>query len=125
MAQWSWRILVAVGSRALFVAIFVAMPLVVIPVVLALILAATLDPLVLRLMRARPLAGGAAAIAVGGGFLAIVGVLAITVYALDRPGAATHATAVSGADDGEQRRRRSARPGRAARSTGGGNVVRT
>ena len=46
VAAWSWRILVALALAALFVGIFVAMPLVVIPVVLALILAATLDPLV-------------------------------------------------------------------------------
>ena len=51
VAAWSWRILVAFGLAALFIAVFVAMPLVVIPIVLALILAATLDPLVLRLMR--------------------------------------------------------------------------
>ncbi len=54
VAQWSWRLLVAAGLVALCVGIFSAMPLVVIPVVLAIILSATLDPLVQRLIRARP-----------------------------------------------------------------------
>ena len=97
VAAWSWRILVALALAALFVGIFVAMPLVAIPVVLALILAATLDPLVLRLMRGGRSRTVASAIAVGGGFLAILGVLAITVLSLVNQAGDIHAAAVSGA----------------------------
>ena len=97
VAAWSWRILVAVGLAALFVGIFVAMPLVVIPVVLALILAATLDPLVLRLMRGGRSRTVASAIAVGGGFLVILVVLAITVVSLVSQASDLQAAAASGA----------------------------
>ena len=98
VAAWSWRILVAVGLAGLFIGIFVAMPLVVIPVVLALILAATLDPLVLRLMRGGRSRTVSSLIAVGGGFLAILGVLAITVYSLVSQAGDLNTTAVSGAE---------------------------
>jgi predicted PurR-regulated permease PerM len=97
VAAWSWRILVAVGLAALFIGIFVAMPLVVIPVVLALILAATLDPLVLRLVRGGRSRTVASAIAVGGGFLTILAVLAITVLSLVNQATDVQAAAVSGA----------------------------
>ena len=124
VAAWSWRILVARRrSRALFVGIFVAMPLVLIPVVLALILAATLDPLVLRLMRRGRSRTVASAIAVGGGFLAILAVLAITVLSLVNQAGDLHAAAASGAatasaDTGGQL-------GLLTQAvTGGGNVVR-
>ncbi len=98
VAAWSWRILVAVGLAALFIAIVVAMPLVLIPVVLALILAATLDPLVLRLIRRGRSRTVAAAIAVGGGFLIILAVLAITVVSLVTQATDVQAAAASGAD---------------------------
>ena len=98
VAAWSWRILVAVGLAALFIAIFVAMPLVLIPVVLALILAATLDPLVLRLIRRGRSRTVAAAMAVGGGFLIILAVLAITVVSLVTQATDVQAAAASGAD---------------------------
>ena len=97
VAAWSWRILVAVGLAALFVGIFVAMPLVVIPIVLALILAATLDPLVVRLMRGGRSRTIASAIAVGGGFLTVLVVLAITVVTLISQAADLNSAATSGA----------------------------
>ena len=46
LAQWSWRILVAFALVAIFVGIFVSIPLVVMPIVLATIIAATVAPLV-------------------------------------------------------------------------------
>ena len=51
MAQWSWRILVALALVALIVVVATPIPLVVIPLVLAVILAATLEPLVRALIR--------------------------------------------------------------------------
>ena len=46
VAQWSWRLLVALGLVAMVVSIFMVVPMVVVPIVVATILAATLDPLV-------------------------------------------------------------------------------
>ena len=82
VAQWSWRLLVALGMAALVVLVFLTVPLVVVPVVLATILAATLDPLVRLLIRRGRGQGQAAAIAVGGGFLAVTAVVVITFVAL-------------------------------------------
>ena len=94
------------------------MPLVAIPVVLALILAATLDPLVLRLMRGGRSRTIASAIAVGGGFLAVLVVLAITVLSLVNQAGDLHAAAASGAATASADARRPARsphPGRVGR----------
>ncbi|HEY6571563.1 MAG TPA: AI-2E family transporter [Candidatus Limnocylindrales bacterium] len=82
VAQWSWRLLVAAGLVGLFVGIFVAMPLVVIPALLATILAATLDPLVSALKQRGWSRGKAAAVATGGGFLAVVGILVVAMISL-------------------------------------------
>jgi predicted PurR-regulated permease PerM len=82
MAQFSWRILVVVGLVGLAVLIMVTLPLVVIPVIVALILAATLRPVV-DWLTARGWAGGrAAAAAVGGGTMLVVAILALTVASL-------------------------------------------
>jgi len=51
LGQWSWRLLVAIGLLAVAIGAAVQVPLVVIPLVLGLILAATLAPLGLRLER--------------------------------------------------------------------------
>jgi predicted PurR-regulated permease PerM len=82
VAQFSWRILVAVALVALLVGILVTVPLVVIPVVLAVILTATLEPVVQALIRRGRSRGRAAAIAVGGGFLIVLGVLALAFGSL-------------------------------------------
>ncbi len=70
VAQWSWRILVVIAFLALLVAAFLALPMVLLPVVIATILVATLDPVVRALMRRGSSRARAAAIALGGGFLA-------------------------------------------------------
>jgi predicted PurR-regulated permease PerM len=82
VAQFSWRILVAVALVALLVGILVTVPLVVIPVILAIILTATLEPLVGGLIARGRSRGRAAAIAVGGGFLLISAVLALAFASL-------------------------------------------
>ena len=51
VAQFSWRVVVLVAVGALGVFIVVALPIVVIPIVGGLILAATLDPLVIPLVK--------------------------------------------------------------------------
>ena len=82
VAQFSWRILLGVALVALLVAVVVTVPLVAIPIILAVILAATFEPVVGWLMARGSSRGRAAAIAVGGGFLAIVGVLALAFASL-------------------------------------------
>lgn len=82
LAQWAWRLMVGVALIALCVLVIVTLPLLVIPVLLALILAATLDPLMHRLMLRGRGRGQSAAIAVGGSFLIVLLVLSVTVVSL-------------------------------------------
>ncbi len=82
LAQHGWRILVVIAVVALFAAILVTIPLVVLPVVVGLILAATLEPSTRWLMARGRSRGGAAAIAVGGGTLLVVIVLVLAVASL-------------------------------------------
>ena len=98
VAQWSWRLLVAIGLVTLIVGVIVTVPLVVVPVVMATILAATLDPLVRALVRRGRGRGRAAAIAVGGGFLAITALLVLTFAVLVDQASAIGQTASSGAE---------------------------
>lgn len=82
VAQWAVRLLVVIGASALIVALAVSMPLVVIPLVLGTIFAATLNPGVEALVRRGHPRGRSAALLVGGGFLAVALILAFTLVAL-------------------------------------------
>ena len=82
VAQWSWRLLVAIVFCALGVALFVAIPLVLIPIVFATIVAATLMPLVRALVRRGRPRGQAAALSVGGAFLAVLVIMTLTFVSL-------------------------------------------
>jgi len=97
VAQVSWRLLAAVALGALLVGIMLTVPLVVIPIVLAVILAATFEPLVEWLMARGRSRGGAAAIAVGGGFLIITAVLVLAFASLFRQADEIAEGAMSGA----------------------------
>jgi len=82
VAQWSWRALVGIAFVALLGLIMTTVPLVVLPVILALIAASTVLPLfdaALRRGRSRTVA---AAVAVGGAAVAIFGVLALALASL-------------------------------------------
>jgi len=93
VAQWSWRLLVALGLGALAVLVILTVPLVVVPVILATILAATLAPLVHVLVRRGRSQGQAAGIAAGGGFFAITALVVLTfVVLVDQLGAMAQAT---------------------------------
>ncbi len=81
-AQWSWRALVALALVAAFTLAITTIPLVVIPVILGLIFAATLTPVTDWLVRRGHSRGRAAAIAVSGTALAIIGVLILTLTSL-------------------------------------------
>jgi len=82
VAQWSWRILAALVLVAILVGVFVAIPLVLVPIVVATILAATVDPLVRWLVARGWSRTRASALAIGGGFLAIVGLIALVLVSL-------------------------------------------
>jgi putative heme transporter len=102
VAQVSWRLLAAVALGALLVVIMLTVPLVVIPIVLAVILAATFEPLVEWLMARGRTRGGAAAIAVGGGFLIITAVLVLAFASLFRQANEIANGAMSGAQSASE-----------------------
>lgn len=97
-AQWSWRAIVALVFAALLVLVLTTIPLVLLPVILALILAATVRPLVTWLIGRGRSRGTAAAIAVGGSTAAIVGVLALSMVSLVRQAPELGQTATDGSD---------------------------
>jgi predicted PurR-regulated permease PerM len=82
VAQWSWRLLVAVAFGALAVAMLVAVPLVTIPIVFATIIGATLAPIVRALTARGQSRGRAAAIATAGTFLVVALIMVVTVISL-------------------------------------------
>ncbi len=82
VAQWSWRALVGIAFVALLGLIVVTLPLVTLPVILALIFASTVLPLFDAVLRRGQSRGIAAAVAVGGATVAVVGVLALTLVSL-------------------------------------------
>ncbi|MEA2026120.1 MAG: AI-2E family transporter, partial [Chloroflexota bacterium] len=81
-AQWSWRALVAIAVVVLLVLMIRAVPLVLIPIILALIFAATLQPVVDWLIRRGHARGRSVAMAVVGATVAIVGVLVVSMVSL-------------------------------------------
>jgi predicted PurR-regulated permease PerM len=82
VAQFGWRILVIVGLTALAVAVAAVLPMLVLPLVVAIILTASLDPAVAWLVSRGHGRGRAAAIALGGGALGVVLVLVAAALAL-------------------------------------------
>ena len=98
LAQWSWRILAAFVLVAILVGIFISVPLVVMPIVLATIIAATVSPLVTWLTKRGWPRTRAVALSVGGGFLAVVGILLLAVFSLVSQVGGVMDAASSGAD---------------------------
>jgi predicted PurR-regulated permease PerM len=82
VAQWGWRILIVVALIAILAEVLLVMPLLVIPVTVGVILAATASPLVQWLVRRGYSLGRAAAIAIGGGTLVVLAVLALAFVSL-------------------------------------------
>jgi predicted PurR-regulated permease PerM len=97
-AQWSWRILVALAVAAGAIYVLTLVPLVLLPAILALILAATLEPLVARLVRSGQSRTRASIVSVGGVMAAIVGVLALSLWAIVDQASQLRSTAVEGAE---------------------------
>ncbi len=97
-AQWSWRAVVAILFVAGLVLVLTTLPLVVLPVILALILAATVAPLMTWLVARGQSRTTATALAVGGSTVVILGVLALSMVSLVRQATELGATATDGAD---------------------------
>ena len=98
VAQWSWRLLATIVLVAILVGVFVAIPLVLLPIVIATIVAATVNPLVGWLTSRGWSRTRAVALAVGGGFIAIVVILLLTVFSLVSQVTGLMGAASTGAD---------------------------
>ncbi|HEV8401762.1 MAG TPA: AI-2E family transporter [Candidatus Limnocylindrales bacterium] len=97
LGQWSWRLLVSIGLLAVFVGVVVAVPIVVIPLVLGVVLAATLAPLAGGLERRGWSHDRAALGATVGAALGIVILVGLTLISLAAPVSDAINSAVSGA----------------------------
>jgi predicted PurR-regulated permease PerM len=82
LGQLSWRLLVSIALLGFAVAVAVQVPIVVIPLVLGVVLAATLSPLAAALERRGWSEGRAALVSVLGAFLAIAAIIALTLASL-------------------------------------------
>ncbi len=98
LAQWSWRILIAVALVGVIVGVCVSVPMVVLPVLLGVILAATFEPIVRWMMSRGRSRARAAAFSVGGGFAVILAMLVLALAVLLEQGVAIGQDVVNGAD---------------------------
>jgi predicted PurR-regulated permease PerM len=96
LAQWSWRAILALLFAGLLGYVLVSIPLVLMPVILALLLAATILPIVDALLRRGLSRTMASAVAVGGSSLAIAGVLALAMVSIVAQAGELGDTAISG-----------------------------
>ncbi len=100
LGQWSWRSLVGLGLAAAVVAAALRLPLVVIPIVLAVVLAATLDPATDALVRRGWPRGRAAVVTTLGSILAIIGISLVAIAMMVGPLEEMLSTAETGASQG-------------------------
>ena len=82
LGQFSWRLLVSLALLAVAIAAAVQVPIVVIPLVLGVVLAATLTPLAGYLRRRGWPTGRAALVSVLGATIAVVAIIALTLNSL-------------------------------------------
>ncbi len=101
LAQWSWRLLVAIGLLAVLVIALVRIPIVVVPVGAAIIAAATLHPADVALRKRGLSPGRSALVATLGAAVAITAILFLTVYSLAGPIQQLIDSAVSGAESSD------------------------
>jgi len=97
LGQWSWRLLVAIGLLAVTIAVVVQVPLVVIPLVLGIVLAATLAPLGARLERRGWSPSRAALAATLGAAAGVVLIVGLTLVSLAGPASDMIDQAIAGA----------------------------
>ncbi len=98
-AQWSWRGLVALVLAGVLVTVLTELPLVVLPIIVALILAATVAPLMDLLIARGQSRTTSSVVAVGGSTVAILGVLALAIGQLAAQADEIGGTAVAGAEE--------------------------
>ena len=85
LAQWSWRVLAAIGVMAVAVFVIAQAPMVVIPVVFALIIAASVAPVARVFGRRGWGSSRAAAVAVGGTFLLLLAMIFVAAIQIAGP----------------------------------------
>jgi putative heme transporter len=102
VAQWSWRLLVVLALLGAGIAIAVQLPAVVIPIVLAIVIAATLSPLARRLRDRGWRPTTAALAATGGGFLITTAILLLALWQLVDQASQIASTANQGATSVDQ-----------------------
>ncbi len=104
LAQWSWRSLVVIAVMLVGIAAAVTVPTVILPIVLAIVFAATLEPAAARLRQRgwnRSLAAGTATT---GAFVIALAVLGLTLISMVGPLQDIVSASVGGADQSEARR---------------------
>jgi putative heme transporter len=97
LAQWSWRLLAAIGVMAVAVFVVAQAPIVVFPVVIAAVIAASVAPIARRLSRRGWGNGRAAAVSVGGTFLLIFLLIGVAVIQIAGPAVDAANAAIAGA----------------------------
>ena len=97
LAQWSWRLLAAIGVMAVAVFVIAQAPIVVFPVVIATVIAASVAPIARRLSRRGWGNGRAAAVSVGGTFLLIFLLVGVAVIQIAGPAVDAAQAAIAGA----------------------------
>lgn len=97
LAQWSWRLLVVFGAAAVVIFAIGQAPFIVGPIVLAAIVAATVAPMARGLRERGWGATLAAAVATGGVFLLIIGLIALALAQLAAPMADAIGSAIDAA----------------------------
>jgi len=105
LAQWSWRLLAAFGALAAAALVVAQAPMVVAPVVLALIIASSVAPVSRALRRRGWPAGRSATVAVGGTFLILLMLVVVALIQMAGPLSEAIQASVQGAaelqDDAE------------------------
>ncbi len=97
LGQFSWRLLVSLALLGVAIAAAVQIPIVVIPVVLGVVLAATLSPFAGYLRRRGWPPGRAALVSVLGATLAVIGIIALTLTSLAGSANGMFSSATTGA----------------------------
>jgi len=97
LAQWSWRLLAAIGVMAVAIFVIIQAPIVVFPVVIAAVIAASVAPIARRLSRRGWGNGRAAAVSVGGTFLLIFLLIGVAVIQIAGPAVDAANAAIAGA----------------------------
>ncbi len=104
LAQWSWRALVVIAVLLVGIAAAVTVPSVILPIVVAIVFAATLEPGAGWLRQRGWSRTGAAAAVTAGAFLAALAILVLTLASMVGPLQEIVTTSSAGADQTEARR---------------------